>query len=587
MQEARDWFITNINPGDMPQRKDFFTNMEGPPAGSGEFTVAVYGYIVPRNRFLEELKDYSPEDMVRKLYRRSGESFINYIKGNFIVIILFENEFLIFSDRAAMKKYFIYRDGDRFFISNSLGMVYSRCPMEADWNNAAIFTLFSHFPDNLTIFRNVNTNRAGEVLFYKEGMHGNRIYWSPAELLEKREQVRKPRDFYSSGWLNIINSYLQYLKPEKTTLTVTGGNDSRMVLAALLRSSVPLRGFTYGDPESHDGVISGMISRKCLLEHENYFVEDPRSEWFGKTADKLIEKGNSLINIHRAHRYTASEEESLKMPENSMIFTGLLGGETLKEPRYDNKVIPSLIRELLQLRDKDKAKSIIIVQLRSRGVNISMTDPEVIYRRIKSFADKGRKLGRRERKFVYMWYYYGSSHHSQDTNIFGLHFKYVVNPFMDIDYLEMLSGYNKWYLNRKQDLSGRLFHSELHAAVTDALAPELSGIPYAKKGEYAARELLGNKAVYLLKRIARYLRRNKRTYPPNFPMGEWLYDFVRERIEKTAGEPAEFFNTGFLRKKLEQMKGRKTEESWHVLTDPVNLFMIYEKYVKAQARNPR
>ena len=81
-------------------------------------------------------------------------------------------------------------------------------------------------------------------------------------------------------------------------------------------------------------------------------------EWFKSKADKVILQGNSLINLHRAHRLDAIEKEIINHPEIEMIFCGFMGGDYIKGIVYDDYITARLVR--LWEFNKNKRKTIII-----------------------------------------------------------------------------------------------------------------------------------------------------------------------------------------------------------------------------------
>jgi hypothetical protein len=149
---------------------------------------------------------------------------------------------------------------------------------------------------------------------------------------------------------------------------------------------------------------------------------------------------------------------------------------------------------------------------------------------------------------------------------------------MDIDFLEMLSEYYKWYLNKKVNVANRIFHSELFVAVTDFLSPELSGIQYAKRGSYTANDLLRDKKKYLIKRILYLINKDREKYPQNFPVGKWLFDFCNKHLQQISIEFSDVFDVNLLRDKLTAEQNSTIEESWHIITNPINLNLINEYY---------
>lgn len=575
-----NWYVTNKLDYLQQNMSGFYSNLTRNADLSREPTIYIDGYVIPRIEYYPEYKELEQFELVKNLFEKHERDFIQFVKGVFTIVILCQNDFFIFSDRHCARKFFIYRDNNEFFIGRSLDLISEQYRLKIDSENAAVFSLFSHYIDSTTLFKNVQSSKPGQVVFFEGGKLKDSSYWQPEDLIKSRKGQSAPISFFAEKWQKIIHSYIEYLKPNGISLTLTGGNDSRMVLAALLSLKNQFHSFSFGDPKSYDGIIAEMISKHVGLEYENHFIENPTAEWFEEQAKSIIAYGDSLINIHRAHRNDALKREKNIFPGTEMVFTGLMGGEYLKQPRYDNVVIPKLFKSFESIKKEEDLHSLLKTELQLNGINTDNINILKIIDRIKSFLDRGSEMEDLEKKFLYAYLFYGCSHHTQDINVFGQHIRYVISPFMDIDFLEMISGYDKWYLNKKQYPSHRLFHSELMVAITDYLGPELSKIPYAKKGEYTADELLRSKIKYLVKRLWKILHRDKNEYPSNFAMGRWLYDFCNKELGCLSTEILDIFNTDSLRTQLEKTRERTTEKSWHVITNPINLNLIYGHYRK-------
>ncbi len=575
-----NWYITNRFNNCLRKESTFITNILERTTQDTAVSIYFDGYVIPRNEYYPQYKDYPKPELIRILFLKFGKDFIHYIKGSFTIIIFLNDAFYIFSDIHSIKKYFIYRKGNEFCISNSLKHITNNYEITIDYENVAIFTLFSHFLNGATMFKEVISAKPGQILTYDGNVLSEDFYWKPESFLLNRKQKKVSVEYFSKKWGNIIRNYVDYFNPGGISVTLTGGNDSRMVLAALLSLKKDFHAFSYGNPCSYDAVIAKKLSQGINLNYTNHFVTQPTLSWLENHAERLIITGNSLINIHRAHRNDAVESEKNIFPDSEMIFTGLMGGEYLKEPSYDNIVIPALFKKLSNFRSKTEAFSYIKNKLDSTGVITQKLSINEIYNRIMQIIEKSNGLSYKEKKFIYTFYFYGCSHHTQDANVFGLSFKYVVNPFMDIDFLEMLSEYDKWYLNKKNDITNRFFHSELFVAITDLLSPELSGIPYAKRGSYTAHDLLRNKRKYLIKRMLYLINKDREKYPQNFPVGKWLFDFCVKHLLQISPEFSAIFNVNVLQDKLAVIQSNTTEESWHMITNPINLNLIYEYYCK-------
>jgi len=568
-----DWYITNNN-----RNTRLKTNFKTDQNNKNYPAFYIDGYVLPRQKIFEKYCNLNQEDLIRTLYNQNKDNFIKDIKGIFIIIIFEEDSFKVFNDRQGIKKWFIYQNSNTFFISNSMEMISKQFPLSIDFDRIAVFSLTSHFINGLTSFRSVTASMPGQMLTFKEGEINSIYYWKPGFLLEKRNPIKRKSNYYSIAWANLVHSYIKYYKPKEIAVTITGGNDSRMVLAALLPFKDNLHGFTYGNPCSYDVHVAVLIRDRLNLKYSNYYVSNPTSSWFKCHAKQLVRYGNSLINIHRAHRNDALDQEKKYYPGTEMIYTGLMGGEYIKEPQY-NVVIPGLF---YKLRNTNERKALVLIKnlLIERGINLSEINLKKVYDYLQEFLNLGNGFNKKEQKFIYTYYFYGCAHHSQDSNIFLRHIKYLVNPFMDVDFLELIADHPDWYLNKFSNILHRLRHSEFLISITDRLAPELSYIPYAKRGQYTADELLRHKPQYFFKRVKYFFKKDLKNYPSNFPMGCWLNDFCIQEINNFSPIINKIFSKQFIEHQLAVLKDVKTEEYWHLVTNPINISMIYEHYRK-------
>jgi asparagine synthetase B (glutamine-hydrolysing) len=526
----------------------------------------------------EQYKHLTPEELVTELYEKFETNFIHYIKGIFTVVLLKENKFQIFSDRHSIKRYFIFQNQQEFFISNSLQLISENCTLDLSNENLALFSLTSHFFNGNTLFNNLYSNQPAQLILFSNGILNITSYWHPKKIFTINS-LKYNKKNYTERWSKIIASYIEYFKPQNSSLTLTGGNDSRMILSALLNQKHNFHSFTFGNPLSYDGYITKKIIKEAKLHHNFYFTEEPTQEWFSQNAKKIIQFGQGLINIHRAHRNDAIEKEK-KTFNTDMVFTGLVGGEYYKEPSYDDVTIPAILKKLLKTKIKRDALNIISGELQNKGFNVDKVNLDEVYLRIDDFLQHAQGLPPPKKKFIYTYLFYGCSHHTQDSNVFNEHIRYVINPFMDIDFIELISSHPKWYVNKKFNLLNRLFHSQFFAEVTHNLAPELSSIPYAKKGKYTANDIVNNKFIYLLKRLSYKIKKDKELFPENFPMGYWLFLFCKEELNKLSPEIESLVNLNLLKNCLEQLKTKTTEKNWHIVTNPINWNLTYEYFKK-------
>jgi hypothetical protein len=579
-----NWFISN-NAKQFSDFKVEYRTKNFSISSDGEFLkrlsdnllIGIDGYIVPRYAVFEKYAGLDQYELLEELIHKFDMDFIHHIKGIFTIVLVRAEKVYLYVDRHSLKKYFTYYRDDVYLATNSLKLLSENYNLSIDYENVALFALFSHYFDGQTMFNDVIASKPGQYSsFCKNGL-SYEFYWKPSLIIKNRKPRKFDINYYSGYWFNLIDYYFSYLRPKGVSFTLTGGNDSRMVLAALLKKQVKFDAFTFGDPLSIDNVTAKLISDKCNFNHSNYFIPNVTDAWFREASLKILGYGNSLINVHRAHRHDAIAEEVKTNSINDCLFTGLLGGEYIKEPNH-RLLIPDLFIKILFAKSEKHALTIIENKLHSLGLNANFIDLNKVYNRITNFLDYGSGNSYVEKKFIYSYLFYGCSHHLQDTLVFNHHMKYVINPFMDVDFLELVSSYENWYINKPNALFSRLFHSFFQTAITDNLAPELSMIPYAKMGRYTANDILNQKSIYVLKRLKSIFPARRQAYPSSFPMGEWLYDFCKSELDEFHFDLTGLFDKAFLLTKLEMIKLHKSEENWHIVTNPINVSMNLKAY---------
>jgi hypothetical protein len=111
---------------------------------------------------------------------------------------------------------------------------------------------------------------------------------------------------------------------EPVELSLTGGKDSRLVLAALVRAGVPVRAKTHGFPQHPDVAVAAEIARRLGIEHA---VREPA------TPDKKIDVATRIRATVLVADGMLSAFENVGRPDHSpglVVTAGGHGGELLR-----------------------------------------------------------------------------------------------------------------------------------------------------------------------------------------------------------------------------------------------------------------
>jgi len=566
------WVITKrrINPSQVqsPGSSFFYSYDACETLTQDGITVIAEGYIIPVLDIQDQYDRIRGPELVITLMKVFGDAFIRKIKGNFSLVIIDNSGFRVFNDIHGMGRFFLWEAGHDFVIADRIKPVQKYFPSEPDNENIALYCLTEHFIPGMTAFKGIMQSMPASAITY-DGTFRNSVYREPGELLAIGHE-KHTIPFYAERWKNLIRGYANEAENGNVTLTLTGGSDSRMVLAGLLAAGIIPKTFTYGNPASADAVIADKLAVRLGIDHALHSLPELSAEWQKETFISLAGFGDTLVNLHRAHRYQAARDERERNQDADMLFTGLMGGEYLRGPRYDGYIISEYFREVTSGKER---LNVALKMLTDKSFEINCLDRQLFSDKLEQMGELFRG-GKKEREFRLAHYIYGCSHHYQDTRIFSKVFKKVASPFMDPDFLEMIVSSGDICFRRSSMLINLFRPSYFQVMVTHRLLPEVSDISYGKRALFTAGDLVDKPYRYIGKRFRSVIRQKR--FSPSFRHGEWMKEFVNGELQQLSPEISSLFNVNEITGRLQNVPAEMSEKGWHYFTNPVNLSQIFK-----------
>ncbi|MCP5104678.1 MAG: hypothetical protein GY950_14940 [bacterium] len=600
----KEWFITNkrdfaIENGHLPtiirgsgfnlycseQHLTSFTL----PGKSKKYLFLVDGYILPRREYDHLFTNLNQQELLIECFKKYGPDFVRYMKGNFIIAQVTPGQgFAIFTDRMGIKKVFYYHDknsGD-FMFSNKIAPIAHSVKTQPDAHNIAVEALTHHYIGGLTFLKDIfYSSPAARILFTPAGNLSFENYWDCTRLLNLDIIDMEPAEL-GNAFRDIVRRYIEFLKPQKTAVTLTGGLDSRTILAALLNLDIKPHAFTYGHPESPDVLTALRIAEACDLRYHNHY-DPPSAGWFAGLAEEVIEKGDGIMHLHRAHRLAAIKNEILVNPGTDMVIGGYMGGESIRNFYYDGLIVPGFVKDWTQLQEDGDKKALIAETLGQKFIKPGAVDPEAVFSILKNqpFLEDSEN-----KEFLMTFLLLAGTHHAQDPNLFGHFVKYPVPIYLDIDFLTLIfaSKYNFLYKSRHDDAAykkylKRVKGAELYCRFIYQFSPLLAKIPFAKKGYYSAREYVKNAApALMLKRMKRFML-NPPQGPANFALGRWMQDYVKWQLKHVSNHPVttEIYDIDKAKHQLNINNPPPFEKDWRKYTNIIRTHLAVKKYMES------
>lgn len=478
--------------------------------------IFIFGYILPR---LETHYKNDPKSLL-SLYREKGINFLQNFKGVFTIIILSKEDIIIATDQFGVSKFFYTIINNKIIAGNNFYELKKIVNYNISLHNIYLYFLFNYFIGDTTLYKEIKKSKGAEIIRCGRKIEINR-YFDLYEFLRNRD-IKYDRattfDYAPQFWRTLINQYLSYFGRSKIAQTLTAGLDSRMILAGFRSNGFNPDTFTFGSENSMDVVFAKKIATALNIKHYHFFPDNDFFKKYEVKALEVIEKGESLVTLFRAHRYDAYK----KLSEISkVIFFGFIGSEIIRGGVFpDGLIYPKFVLDLWL------------------GKNIS----------IKSILEENyikldnKILKQVEHKVFEEYDFYKNP----DTHIFELiiplHFGqdirlleklgiYSVAPYWDIDFLDFQKSTPFFIDNSRKESLSKFGHFKrrkgpyFSTRIISILDKESSKIPLGKgysPWDYQVSDYYAGLKFIFYKNFCK-----KRYYIPNFAYNGWFKDFLK------------------------------------------------------------
>ena len=565
---------------------DYSLQYDGPgPELFGETGVYINGYILPRNKIFHDYEGFGQYRTIASLYTKFGKDFIRYIKGYFVIIIFSKGNIEVYFDQTGLFRAFYVIKSREIFISGSVNsLMKAGINPEFDDVSLCLQSLFHRVPLHYTVFRGISKTVYGDFfLIQKEGVtHGK--HWKPEDLLEgntagKPHVVKEFAELFRES----LDNFNRYLNPDNHYITLTGGKDSRTILAALLSRGIKPAGLTYGNEKSSDAVYSRILADACGIKHLT--VSPPgTSEWFQAEAERIVATFNPEINIHRSHRDYAFSIAAETCAGTTAFYTGYLGGELLAGVFNDDLIFTDFQTQSW----KSGNLSGLNERLSDYFHSFDPAGTGAVNERVEEMRSMDKTYSPLMKSF-YGIFDTGIPHHSQDVFLSGKYWRYPYPVFLDTEFLEMLFRSRYSFLEaagRRPDPLRNYNLYTLNIRVQHLLYPGFDSIPFGKKGSYNPREYLRGPVYWYALRGYRYLT-DRSKYPPSFAYGSSYREFLDEGLNRVRASQSvikEIYDIDRALVKLRQIPGLTSEKYLHRFSNII-MFHILEQKLKDEIQN--
>ena len=201
---------------------------------------------------------------------------------------------MIVTDRFRGYDVYVARAGGRLTISDSVESIARAVPaLHLDHQAVLEFLYFGFMFGDKTHFREVRKAPCATMLTVERGpMLREQVYWSYGSDRDHGDAIDE--EAVGKMFLEHMDDCFE-LSPS-AALTLTGGRDSRSVLAACLDHKERLRCFTFGHRASRDIRFAKRICSSLGVRHTSYLIESELSHDLPAEAGTVASRSSGMIN---------------------------------------------------------------------------------------------------------------------------------------------------------------------------------------------------------------------------------------------------------------------------------------------------
>jgi asparagine synthase (glutamine-hydrolysing) len=421
--------------------------------------------IIKGHKFSE---DNEPE-LILHLYEEYGNNFVNKLNGCFSLVIWDEKlqTLLIANDRYGLRPvYYTDQNGYLLFGSEVKALLQDKTfKRTVDDRSVSEFFFFGYILGNKTFFKGIELLPPGSLMMYARGQVRVERYW---DFNFNPEDEYHTEEYYIEILSELISKAVKRRMKgnHRIGVPLSGGLDSRTIVASIDKEHYPIHTFTYGKQKCNDMRFAQMIANKLGTTH-HYFEFKP--EDIAPYIEEVVYTTDGMMNIINLPRMQTNEEitEFMDVMLHGWIGDSLIGSRNLIKDIPDDADNFQVFRDYAEIKlPIDFFKDLFndsYFPLFEENLSSSKEYILKMGEKVKSMSNRSLFFNLKERQHRLI----------KGGFVFIRNFVEFRNPFSDYDYVDFcLKIPPKFKLNNKQ----------LYRKMVLTMFPHLRDVPYQKTG---------------------------------------------------------------------------------------------------------
>ncbi|MEJ2556290.1 MAG: asparagine synthase-related protein [Anaerolineae bacterium] len=286
-------------------------------------------------------------EFVLHLYEEFGEEFASQLNGAFVVAIwdTRSHKLRVVNDRFGLQALFYRQAGDRLLFAGHSAAFLADSAYSPQVDGVALAELFSfeHVLGDRTLLAEVKLLSPGSILTFESGQLSLRAYYD-FQFVEDHQNHSDA--WYIERWGHLMRQAVERRMrgDGPSGVQLSGGLDSRAVLAMIDRRHYPLHTFTFGIPGCDDARFAREVAAKRNTTH--HFLE-LKPDYLRRLAEQGVKLTNGLKSCVHMHVLGTLPETAEIV---KILFTGSLG-DSIMGSHVQRRLLafyaPSILTQML------------------------------------------------------------------------------------------------------------------------------------------------------------------------------------------------------------------------------------------------
>jgi asparagine synthase (glutamine-hydrolysing) len=237
------------------------------------------------------------------LYEEMGYEFLEKLNGWFsgVLLDLREQKSILFNDRYGVNRLYYHEDARGFYFSSEAKALLKILPNTRQLNRRSLGEVLccEAVLQNRSLFSGISLLPGGSSWVFPRGEPVKKKAYFKQEAWESQRELTES-DFYEKlkeTWTRVLPKY--FLGKQSVGLSLTGGVDSRMILAWAARPPRTLPCYTWGGTyrECADVKIARRTAKLCQQPHKTILVGAEFLSQFRDLAERAVYISDGTMDV--------------------------------------------------------------------------------------------------------------------------------------------------------------------------------------------------------------------------------------------------------------------------------------------------